>query len=314
MQHDLIGRLRGIDGVAFAPVVADRVGEDATGAIECRGRYGSADLRVPLESVLGVLVPEMEGAVGAGCAESPVHRVEGDGVDAEHVRHVTRRRWCLSMTFEGKVGAKALQERVRLLGGWAEVGKGVESPAVFLLDVLDCATAFDTADCEARPVAEAADHACLPFQRALHGFVEFGGFVEVDDVDVAVRSCHHQQLVYDIHTVDSFLTVDRGHWRSLAQVPILNCLVPGARHEYWGRLARYFNEADAADGLVVRCDLRAYALARAEVEHSRCFICSATDNLGTILRLLLSMGLFLNSDHGTLTLDQQQLKTGCSCS
>ena len=120
MQHDLIGRLRGIDGVAFAPVVADRVGEDAAGAIECRGRYGSADLRVPFESVLGVLVPEMEGAVGAGCAESAVHRVEGDGVYAEHVRHVTRRRWRLSVTFEGKVGAKALRGVVRMLGGCVE--------------------------------------------------------------------------------------------------------------------------------------------------------------------------------------------------
>lgn len=85
MQHDLVGRLRGVDGVAFAPVVADGVGEDGAGAVEGRGRDRSPDLRVPLESMLGVLVPEMKGAVGAGCAEGAVHWMKRDGVDAEHI-------------------------------------------------------------------------------------------------------------------------------------------------------------------------------------------------------------------------------------
>lgn len=213
MQHDLVGRLRSIYGVAFAPVVADGIGEDVAGSVEGRGRDGPTDLRVPLESMLGVFVPEMKGAVRAGCAEGAVHRVEGDGVDAEDVGHVACGRRRLSVTFEGKVGANALRGSVRKLDGWPRVGKEVELPAVFILDVLDRTTAFDAADCEARAIAEAADHACLPFQRALHGFVELGGFVEVDNVDVAVRSCHHQQFIDDIHTVDSFLTVHRGHRR-----------------------------------------------------------------------------------------------------
>lgn len=126
MQHDLVGRLRGIDGVAFAPVVADGVGEDTTGAVEGGGWDGSADLRVPLESMLGVLVPEMESAVGAGCAERAVHRVEGDGVDAVHVRYVTCRRRRLPVTFEGKVGAIVLQRAVRMLDGYAGAGKGLD--------------------------------------------------------------------------------------------------------------------------------------------------------------------------------------------
>ena len=117
MQHDLVGRLRGIDGVAFAPVVADGVGEDTAGAVEGGGWDGSANLRVPLESMLGVLIPEMESAVGAGCAERAVHWVEGDGVDAVHVRYVTCRRRRLPVTFEGKVGAKVLQRAVRMLDG-----------------------------------------------------------------------------------------------------------------------------------------------------------------------------------------------------
>lgn len=123
MQHDLIGRLRGIDCVAFAPVVADSVGEDGAGTVECCGRDGPADLRVPLESMLGVLVPEMEGAVGAGCAEGAVHRVEGDGIDTEYVRHITCRRRRLSVTFEGKVGAIALRGRVRMSDMWGGVGE-----------------------------------------------------------------------------------------------------------------------------------------------------------------------------------------------
>lgn len=159
------------------------------------------------------------------------------------------------MTFKGKVGAKALQRGVRFLGRWRRVQKGAELPAVFLLDVLDRATTFDTADCKARAIAEAADHARLPFQRALHGFIELGGFVKVDNVDVAVRSCHHQQLVDDIHAIDSFLTVHRGHGRCLAQIPVLDRFIPGASNEHWGCLAGYFDEADTADGLVVYGDL-----------------------------------------------------------
>lgn len=123
MQHDLVGRLRGVAGVAFAPVVADGVREDGARVVEGRGRDRSAHLRIPLEAMLGILVPEVKGAVGAGCAEGAMHWVEGDGVDAVYVRHIACRRRRLSVTFEGKVGAN----EIRMLW-WVvwnrDVGKG----------------------------------------------------------------------------------------------------------------------------------------------------------------------------------------------
>lgn len=128
-------------------------------------------------------------------------------------------------------------------------------PAIFFLDVLDCATAFDAADGETGAVGKAAHHAGLPFQWALHGFVELGGFVEVDDVDVAVRGCDDQKLVDDIHAVDPFLTSDGGHRGRLSHVPIFDSFVPGARDQNRGCLAGHFDEAYAANRLVVGGDL-----------------------------------------------------------
>ena len=99
-------------------------------------------------------------------------------------------------------------------------------PAIFLLDVLNRTTAFDTADREARAVSKAADHARLPFQRALHRLVKLGRFIKIDDINVAVRGCYHQKFVDNIHAVNSFLTSDRGHRGGLSQVPVFDRFIP----------------------------------------------------------------------------------------
>lgn len=66
-------------------------------------------------------------------------------------------------------------------------GEGKASlPGVLLLDVLNSAATFDTPDCKAGCISEAADDTGLPFQGALERFVEFHGVVEADDVHVAV--------------------------------------------------------------------------------------------------------------------------------
>lgn len=70
-------------------------------------------------------------------------------------------------------------------------GKGESLPGIFLLDVLNSTAAFYTSHSEPGGIREAADDTRLPFQRALHGFVEFHRVVEVDDVDVAVRCTDH---------------------------------------------------------------------------------------------------------------------------
>lgn len=115
MQHDLIGRLRRIDGVPFTPVVADGVGEDGAVAVEAGGRDGAADGRVALETMLSVFVPEVEGAVGAGGAEGAVHRVEGDGVDRVHVRRIAVVGRGFAVAAEGEVGAVGAGEGCALV-------------------------------------------------------------------------------------------------------------------------------------------------------------------------------------------------------
>ena len=105
VQLDLDGVLGGVSAKALAPVVADGVGEDVAVAREARSRDGAADLRVALEAVLGVLVPEVEGAVGARGAEGSVLRVEGDGVDRVDFGHVALGGVLLAVAFEGEVEA-----------------------------------------------------------------------------------------------------------------------------------------------------------------------------------------------------------------
>jgi hypothetical protein len=89
--------------------------------------------------------------------------MEGDRVDGVDIANVT---------LSGRSLTVALEREVR--------GR------VFLLDVLDSATTLDGANSETRSISEAADYPRLPLQRGLHGLVEFGRLVEIDDVDVAV--------------------------------------------------------------------------------------------------------------------------------
>lgn len=49
--------------IALMPVIADRIRKDVPVTIECRGRNGSPNLRVALQTVFGVFIPEVEGAI-----------------------------------------------------------------------------------------------------------------------------------------------------------------------------------------------------------------------------------------------------------
>ena len=207
MQHDFVRQLRRVGVEPLTPIIADRIGENATRAIE-RGRAdGAAHLRVPLQAILGILVPEMEGAVAARGRKGPLHGMEVDRVDGVDIADVALRGRRLPM---------ALEAEIRIL--------------VLLLDVLDGAPALDGADGEARRVGEAGHHPRLPFEGARHRLVELTGLVEIDDVDEAFRGADHEQLVLAVHRVDAVLAVDAGYRIGLAEVPVFDRLVPRAGH------------------------------------------------------------------------------------
>jgi len=203
MQHNLVGSLRGVGGVALAPVVADSVGEDASGTVESSRGDGSADGRVTLQTVLSILVPEVEGTVATGGAEGAVDGVEGNGIDRVDIADVAVGRRSLAVALEGEVGG-----------------------LVLLLDVVNGAAALNTADGVAGSIAEAADYPRLPLERGLFGLVDLGRVVEIDHVDVAVSGGNYQQLVLHIHTIDSLLALQRRDRGLLTQIPVLDCLVP----------------------------------------------------------------------------------------
>jgi len=103
VQHNLIRILRVIVSITLAPVVADGVGKDCARVVEVGRGDGAADLGVALETVLGVLVPEVKGSVATGCAERAVLGMEGDCVDCVDVCDVALIGHILAMTPEGEV-------------------------------------------------------------------------------------------------------------------------------------------------------------------------------------------------------------------
>lgn len=274
MQHDLIHPSGHIRRIPFTPIITDTIRKDPARTVEIRRADGAAHLRVPLQPMLGVLVPEMEGAVAAGGAEGAVLRVEGDGIDAVDICVVVARG-------AGGGGARA---RARRGDGGAVAFEGEVCGGVFILDVLDGAAAFDAADGETRAVVEAGDDAGLPFQGGLDGLVEFARFAEVDDVDVAVRGGDDEEGADDVEGVDAFLAGDRGDGVRGAEVPVFDGFVPGARDEHLGLLGGDVDEAGAADRGVVGGDLGGRcSVAGGEVEHSGGFVTAGSDDFSSIL-------------------------------
>ena len=76
VQHDLVGVVCTVVLVALAPIVAHCVSKDVAGSAEVCRRNASTDVGVALQSVLGVLVPEVECAVCACGGESTMDGVE----------------------------------------------------------------------------------------------------------------------------------------------------------------------------------------------------------------------------------------------
>lgn len=129
VQHDLVGSLLGIGRVTLAPVVADRVSEDISSAVESGGSDGASDGGVTLETVLRILIPEVESTVGTCSAEGAVNGVERDSVNGVDIADVAVCGRGFTVTLEGEVR-----------GG------------ILLLDVLNSTAALDGADREARGI------------------------------------------------------------------------------------------------------------------------------------------------------------------
>ena len=103
MQHDLINPLRRITRIPLTPIITNRIRKNIPIPIKRRARYRPPHLRIPLQSMLRIFIPEMKRAVRASGAESAVYGVEGDGVDGEDVAYVAGAGGVLAMAFEAEV-------------------------------------------------------------------------------------------------------------------------------------------------------------------------------------------------------------------
>lgn len=125
MQHDLDGIVLIVGLVPLGPVVAHGVRKDVAIAVEVGRGNGRAHIGVTFKSVFCVLVPEVERAVGAGCREGAVYRVEGDVVYGVDVGDVALRR--VTVTLEREVGAVVFL-KVSNLDFATTVGHAFEEP------------------------------------------------------------------------------------------------------------------------------------------------------------------------------------------
>lgn len=76
MQHDLDGIALSVVLVTLGPVVANSIGKDGTVLVKGSRGDAASDVGVTLETMLGILVPEVECSIGAGSAECAVDGVE----------------------------------------------------------------------------------------------------------------------------------------------------------------------------------------------------------------------------------------------
>lgn len=172
----------------------------------------------------------MESAVAAGSTEGAVLWMEGDIVDRVDIGDVALRR--VTVTLEGEIAG-----------------------SVLFFDVLNCAAAFNGTNGKSRCIRKTAHDAGLPLERALQGLVELEGIGEVDDVDVAVCGADDEQVVANIHSVDTFLRSDGANGRRASGIPVLDRLIPRTCHNHGAVGLRGLEKASALDGLVVNGNL-----------------------------------------------------------
>ena len=76
MQHDLIRIPRHVTTISLTPIITDRIRKNIALPAKSRTAYRAPDLRIALQSMLSVLIPEMECPVGSCSTECAVLWVE----------------------------------------------------------------------------------------------------------------------------------------------------------------------------------------------------------------------------------------------
>lgn len=131
--------------------------------------------------------------------------------------------------------------------------EGEDVRRILILHVLNGASTLDRANSKTLRVVEAAHHAGLPFERALHRLVELAGILQVDDVDVTISGSDHEQVVAHIHGIDTFLSLHSSGRVRGAEVPVLDLLVPTTCHRHGGAVG--LEVANTLNGHIVSGDL-----------------------------------------------------------
>lgn len=147
------------------------------------------------------------------------------------------------------------------------------------------AAPLNAANRKAGSVSETTNYSGLPFERALERLVDLGRVLEVDNVDVAVGGAHDAQVVAHVGRVHALLALQGSRSALLTQIPVLDRLVPRARHHHG--CAAAVEEAARAHGLVVGANDN--VLLRGEVADLDVLVGRCGCDFGAILYIPLSV-------------------------
>ncbi len=117
MELNLDRVVLGVTTKALAPIIADGVGEDVSVFAEARCDDAATNLRVALEAVLGVLVPEVKSAIRAGGGEGTMLWVERYGIYGVNLCDIAIGGVLLTMALKGEIETtNALDGVVKYVG------------------------------------------------------------------------------------------------------------------------------------------------------------------------------------------------------
>ena len=206
---------------SLGPIVGTGVRKESALCAKGCGSDLSCQISKSLESLFVVLVPKIDDSVGSGSRKGPELLVKGNGIDGKDVV-------LLTMALEGE--------------GILAVGFG---------NVMNSHASFDTPHGKAGTIVETGHASRLvPKRRFLA--MNFAGLTrDIVGENVSSGSGYHEQIVADVHGVDTFGHVDHSGRIGTAAVPEFQFAVPSATDNH----ASGFEVADRFDGGIVCANL-----------------------------------------------------------
>jgi len=243
---------RSIEGATLAPIVAAGIGKNVTLRAERRAQDGAIDGGETLESLLVVLIPDVDNTITANSSKDrPFGGMEGDMVYTKDVFPNTM----------------ALEIKGLFFTGFA---KG-----------MNCTTAFNTTDEVALGIGKGGNAPKGLAENIIGNSALYltglGTSLDVVRDDMTLSSCNNQQATLDIERVAPFGQIKHGSWLRRTCIPELDRFVPTTTNGKVG----YGGKSNMAYWSVMITNLLGNAVGwqpLSQLVHTNGVVCTATNH------------------------------------